>query len=329
MKKSDLQKLVREAIDEVLAEASTVPLTIDYKSKTNPDKVLDIDPADTNTINKLKQDPNIGGLTIRDKKVKEGEIDELANVAVRYELNPDAAATDFAGKKARIVTAMQATEEPMSKMDVAGALGYDKQNPINADFMALVADGTIIPSGAQAAPRLNRPAAAEPEDGEDVPAGEEGPEGGVAGDMSDEEIEASFAKAMGSGDEEPEAGEIEKGSVTTASMSDEDYEAFMQYTDLEGRLAKLKSDILKTKRSRGGVAGDIGDTSSSSLDNMRALKDKLQKKMDDLLASSEYLQKRQAKMTGKKYEPETTSDEVEPLDEWTKSKLQYYAGIKK
>jgi len=218
----------------------------------------------------------------------------------------------------------------MSKMDVAGALGYDKQNPINADFMALVADGTIIPSGAQAAPRLNRPAATEPEDGEDVPAGEEGPEGGVAGEMSDEEIEASFAKAMGSGDEEPEAGEIETGSVTAASMSDDDYEAFMQYTDLEGRLAKLKSDILKTKRSRGGVAGDIGDQSSSSLDNMRALKDKLQKKMDSLLASSEYLQKRQAKLTGKEYiKPEPEETEEEPLDEWVKGRMQYYAGIKK
>jgi hypothetical protein len=53
---------------------------------------------------------------------------------------------------------MSATEEPMSKIDVAGELGYNKQNPINADFMELVASGAIITSGAQAAPRLNRPA---------------------------------------------------------------------------------------------------------------------------------------------------------------------------
>jgi hypothetical protein len=318
MKKSDLQKIVREAIDEVLNEES--PAEKDAKQK----ELAAID-AKIKALNVKK-----GDLASGREEVAEGEIDELANVAVRYELNPDAAAADFAGKKARIVSAMQATEEPMSKMDVASALGYDKQNPINADFMALVADGTIIPSGAQAAPRLNRPAAAEPEDGEDVPTGEEGPEGGIAGDMSDEEIEASFAKAMGSGDEEPEAGEIETGSVSAASMSDEDYEAFMQYTDLEGRLAKIKSDILKTKRSRGGVAGDIGDQSSSSLDNMRAIKDKLQKKMDTLLASSEYLQKRQSKLTGKEYiKPEPEETEEEPLDEWVKGRMQYYAGIKK
>jgi hypothetical protein len=312
MKKSDLQKLVREALSEVLNEV-------------DPSLQKDVDVKQQAAIEAEKK-----LLQAKEKELtKEGDIDEMANVAVRYELNPDAAAADFTGKKSRIVAAMQATEEPMSKMDVAGALGYDKQNPINADFMALVADGTIISSGAQAAPRLNRPATAEPE-GEEVPAGEEGPEGGVAGDMSDEEIEASFAKAMGSGDEEPEAGELEMGGVSGASMSDDDYEAFMQYTDLEGRLAKIKSDILKTKRSRGGVAGDIGDTSSSSLDNMRAIKDKLQKKMDDLLANSEYLQKRQSKITGKEYiksKPEET--EEESLDEWMKGRMQYYAGIKK
>ena len=321
MKKSDLQKLVREAIDEVLNEETFAGIA---------------------SLDDLKKDPKYSSLNSDAKKAAEdalkgkgivtlegNEIDEMANVAVRYELNPDAAAADFTGKKSRIVAAMQATEEPMSKMDVAGALGYDKQNPINADFMALVADGTIISSGAQAAPRLNRPATAEPEGGEEVPAGEEGPEGGVAGDMSDEEIEASFAKAMGSGDEEPEAGELEMGGVSGASMSDDDYEAFMQYTDLEGRLAKIKSDILKTKRSR-DVAGDIGDGSSPSLDNMRAIKDKLQKKMDGLLANSEYLQKRQSKITGKEYiksKPEET--EEEPLDEWMKGRMQYYAGIKK
>ena len=317
MNKKDLQELVRKAIQEVLNEADISPAEKAAKD------------AELNAINKKIAALNIkkGDLASGREEITEDNIDELANVAVRYELAPDAAAADFAGKKARIVSAMQATEEPMSKMDVAGALGYDKQNPINAEFMSLVADGVIIPSGAQAAPRLNRPAAAEPEGDEEVPAGEEGPEGGVAGEMSDEEIEASFAKAMGSGDEEPEAGEIETSDVSAASMSDEDYESFMQYTDLESRLAKVKSDILKTKRSR-GVVGDIGDQPSSDVENLRALKDKLQKKMNDLLASSEYLQKRQTKLTGKPVE-KPAPEEEETMDEWMKGRMQYYAGIKK
>jgi hypothetical protein len=224
---------------------------------------------------------------------------------------------------------MQATGEPMSKVDVAGELGYDKQNPINADFMALVADGTIIPAGEQRAPRLNRPQPATPEvgdeDGEEGPAGYEGPEGGVEGEMSDADIEASFAKAMGSGDEEPEAGEIETADVSGARMSDKDYEAFMKYTDLENRLAKVKSDLLKAKRYR-STPGDLADQPSSEVNNLRDLKTRIQAKMDDLLAGNEYLQVRQAKLN-KKAAPEET--EEEPLDEWTKGRLQYYAGIKK
>jgi hypothetical protein len=47
--------------------------------------------------------------------------------------------------------------------------------------------------------------------------------------------------------------------------------------------------------------------------------------MDGLLAGNEYLQSRQAKLN-KKAAPEETSDE-EQLDEWTKNKMKYYAGI--
>ena len=314
MKKTDLHKIVREAIKEVLGEAD-----ISAAEKAAKD-------AELNAINKKIAALNVkkGDLASGREEVAEGEIDELANVAVRYELAPGTNAADFSGKKNRIITAMQATGEPMSKIDVAGELGYDKQNPINADFMALVASGAINQAGGQAAPRLNRPQPAAPEVGdEDVLAGYEGPEGGVAGDMSDEEIEASFAKMMGSGDEEPEAGEIETADVATGKMSDKDYEAFMQYTDLENRLASVKSNILKAKRSRPSI-GDISDTPSNELQNLRDLKTRLQTKMDGLLAGNEYLQARQAKLN-KKAAPEET--ETEPLDEWTKNRMKFYAGI--
>ena len=315
MKRSELKEMIRTAIAEAISEDAAADKAAQQAKKAAIDKEIV-------ALQKTKAE-----LDKETSPLAEENIDELANVAVRYELAPDAAAADFTGKKARIVNAMQATEEPMSKMDVAGALGYDKQNPINADFMALVADGVIVPSGAQAAPRFSRPAA-EPAAGAEV-SGEEGPEGGIEGEMSDEEVDAMFAKVMRGDEEEPEAGEIEKGGVTASSMSDEDYEAFMQYTDLEGRLAKVKSDILKNKRSR-GVAGDIADQPSSDVENLRNLKDRLQKKMDDLLASSEYLRKRQAKLTGKPVEePKVDNEEEEQLDEWVKGRMQYYAGIKK
>jgi len=318
MKRSELQEMIRTAIAEAVNEAEISP-----QEKAAKDAELNAINKQIQALQAKKTDLASG----RTPVVAENDLEEMANVAVRYELAPDATAADFTGKKSRIVAAMQATEEPMSKVDVAAAMGYDKQNPINADFMALVADGVIIPSGEQRAPRLTRPAA---EPGAEAGAEDTGIEGGIDRDLSDEEVDAMFAKVMRGDEEEPEAGEIEKADVSAASMSDEDYEAFMQYTDLEGRLAKIKSDILKTKRSK-GVAGDISDRPSDELQRLRDLKDRLQKKMDGLLASSKYLQQRQEKVTGKKYEPIDIEDveTEEPLDEWTKGRMQYYAGIKK
>jgi hypothetical protein len=330
MKVSELKEIIRKTIKDVVDE-STMPTTIDYKDKNKGDKVLDIDTADTATLNKLKADTTIASVTAGNKKIKEGEIEELANVSVRYELAPDTNASSFTGKKNRIITAMQATEEPMSKIDVAGELGYNKQNPINADFMELVASGAIIASGAQAAPRLNRPAA-EPTAAGETPIDSEFDF--IKGDMTDDEIDASFAKAAAAGDEEPEIGDIEKSSSSTAPrLSDDEYEAFMKSIDLERRLAATKSNILKLRKGK-TAAGDINDRPSTELQRLRDLKVSLEKRLEDLYASSAYLSQRQEKTTGKKVtpptpvEPEEIEDE-EPIDEWAVGRAQYYAGIKK
>ena len=247
----------------------------------------------------------------------------MANVSVRYQLAGDANADDFKGKKNRIITAMKATGEPMAKIDVAGELGYDKQNPINSDFMELVASGVIEPAGEQKAPRLTRPAS-------DKPKGGDGEDDFVTGDLSDEEVDAMFAKAKASGDDEPEIGDIEKSDVSAAKMSDEDYEAFMKVSDLENRLAATKSNILKLKKSK-IAAGDISDKPSDELLRLRDLKASLEKRIDDTVGSSKYLQQRQEKTTGKKYEPIEIEDveTEEPIDEWAIGRAQYYAGIKK
>lgn len=314
MKRSELKEMIRTAIAEAINEADLSPA--EKAAKDAEIKALQ--------AKKKAIDSKLGDIASGREEVAEGEIEEMANVAVRYELAPDAAAADFTGKKARIITAMQATEEPMSKIDVAGALGYDKQNPINADFMALVADGVIIPSGEQRAPRLNRPA------GEPTTTATDDEFGFIQGDMSDEEVDATFAKAMAAGDDEPEIGDVERSSSSAATMSDEDYEAFMKVSDLEQRLASTKSNILKLRKSR-GVAGDISDRPSDELQRLRDLKTSLEKRIADTVASSKYLQQRQEKATGKKYEPIDIEDveTEEPLDEWTKGRMQFYAGIKK
>lgn len=321
MKKSQLRKIVQEAIQEVLNEADLSPA-----EKTAKDAKMKAIDAEIKALQTKK-----GDLASGREQVAENELDEMANVAVRYELAPDAAAADFTGKKSRIIAAMQATEEPMSKPEVAAAMGYDKQNPINSDFMALVASGVIVPSGEQRAPRMTRPTpAATPTiagDDEDIEGEEEemaaDEDGIINRDLSDEEVDAMFASAMRDEDE-PEIEDIETVGTSVASMSDEDYEAFMQYSDLEQRLAKVKSDILKAKRSR-GTAGDLSDRPSGEVERLRDLKTRLQGKMSDLLSSSAYLRKRK----GGTADVEDIEGEEEQLDEWTINRMQFYAGIKK
>ena len=315
MKVSELKEIIRKTIKDVVTEDMSADAAAQAAKKIAIDKEII-------ALQKTKSE-----LSKETSPLSEDNIDELANVSVRYELAPDTNASSFTGKKNRIITAMQATEEPMSKIDVAGELGYNKQNPINADFMELVASGAIVASGTQAAPRLNRPAA-EPTAAGATPVDSEFDF--IQGDMTDDEVDATFAKAAAAGDDEPEMGDIEKSSSSAVKMSDADYEAFMKVSDLENRLASTKSNILKLKKGKSDT-GDISDRPSSELLRLRDLKSSLEKRIADVVASSKYLQQRQEKTTGKAYEP-IEPEEIEteePIDEWAVGRAQYYAGIKK
>jgi hypothetical protein len=117
-------------------------------------------------------------------------------------------------------------------------------------------------------------------------------------------------------------------------MSDADYEAFMKYDDLKNRLDATKSNILKSKRSKGGTVGDIGDKPGTELARLQALKTSLESRIDNIVKDSPYLQKRIEKLTGKVYspievEPEEDTDTLDEAynAEYEKRKLQFYAGI--
>ena len=133
-------------------------------------------------------------------------------------------------------------------------------------------------------------------------------------------------------EEEPTTGELEPAEPAAGSMSDADYEAFMKYDDLKNRLDATKSNILKAKRSKGGTAGDIGDKPGTELARLNDLKKSLETRIDTIVKTSPYLQKRIEKLTGKAYEPIEVEPEEDTLDEafnadYEKRKLQFYAGI--
>jgi hypothetical protein len=315
MKRSQLEAIIREALSEVLNEQDS-PKTLKLKQDLLASQEQDIK-TQRNNLNKTTTG-----------KIGEGELDEFANQPGRYELSPEANAADFTRKKAQIITAMQDNGGSMTQLDVALALGYNTQNPVNSDFRDLLSRGIIVPSGTQTA---RRPIVApvrggdnddeENEGPDELPSGYEDPEGGVAGNMSDEEVDAGFPRPirLGGGEEEPEAGEIETGGVNGASMSDDEFQAWMTYQDLERRLANVKSNILKARKSR-PTPGDIADRPSNEVENLRDLKKKLEDKMMAIVS--------QFPTVAKDYKaPEIEIPDEEPLDEWTINKMKFYAGI--
>lgn len=380
MKKSELQDIIREALLEVIEEGPA-------EDKKAQDAALAAEKAQIAALNKKKQELTAQQVAPADKPGKDAEInavnkniqaaqmrvnklakpgmastelDEMANVGVRYQLADDV--TDeqiagFSGKKAKILAAIKAAGSAVSKMNVAGDMGYNKQNPINKDFMELVDAGVIVSSTDQAAPRLTNPRPAATPSA--TPTGDEelfyNPRGrrdlgnmftpreltslGISGqeEMSDEEVEAAFAAAKASG-EEPEPEMVAKGkSTSAATISDEDFQDWMEYSKLSDRLRSVKSNLLKAKRYR-GTPGDINDAGSTAreIKGLTDLKDSLEQRIDALVKKSEYLQKDIAKKAGKEYiptpieNPLEDEDDLDDLNENSlKHRLQYYAGIKK
>lgn len=380
MKKSELQDIIREALLEVIEEGPA-------EDKKAQDAALAAEKAQIAALNKKKQELTAQQVAPADKPGKDAEInavnkniqaaqmrvnklakpgmastelDEMANVGVRYQLADDV--TDeqiagFSGKKAKILAAIKAAGSAVSKMNVAGDMGYNKQNPINKDFMELVDAGVIVSSTDQAAPRLTNPRPATTPSA--TPTGDEelfyNPRGrrdlgnmftpreltslGISGqeEMSDEEVEAAFAAAKASG-EEPEPEMVAKGkSTSAATISDEDFQDWMEYSKLSDRLRSVKSNLLKAKRYR-GTPGDINDAGSTAreIKGLTDLKDSLEQRIDALVKKSEYLQKDIAKKAGKEYiptpieNPLEDEDDLDDLNENSlKHRLQYYAGIKK
>ncbi len=107
----------------------------------------------------------------------------------------------------------------------------------------------------------------------------------------------------------------------------------MKYDELKRRLDATKSNILKTRKSR-GTAGDISDKPSTELQRLRDLKKSLEDRINTLVAGSDYLKNKIAKQTGKPVEEPTVEPEedetvAEGLDAYDIQKLQYYAGITK
>jgi hypothetical protein len=332
MKAKQLRRIIREAIEEVLTEDPA-------KSKQLKTQAANLRKQAANLDKQAATEDEKDATQDAQATVAEGEIEEMARIAKGFRLaNPNFDASQYANKRVSGVSMADIInffrENPgAEKTALQSQFGFVRPQITNAIVNGLLDAGVLVKLGA------GGEVEATPEPGEEQPETIDGPEAFLigSGDLSKYFSSDSNDNAGDEEDfndeEEPTAGEIGGQPVSTSSMSDEDYEAFMKYSDLKQRLDSTKSNIIKMKRSKGGVAGDIKDTSSSDVERLQVLKKSLQDKIDDLVASSDYLKKKTGQEITAAPEIEDVEDE-ETLEEYDDRmyemrKLQYYAGIRK
>jgi len=353
MKAKQLRRLVRETIQEILSEdvaadkkaQDTEKLSTQAQITALQKKKSELNAAAPSAADKpahdaekMAVDKKIASLGKKMQKLsKPGisslELDEMARTPKGFRLaDENLDATPYANKRVSGVSLQDIInyfrENPgADKKSLQGQFNFARPQISNAVVNALLDAGVLVKLGA------GGEVEATPEPGEETAPKATDPEDLFMGGAEDP-LSMYFdgePNADGSEDFEPEAGELEKAEPAAGSMSDEDYEAFMKYDELKRRLDATKSNILKTRKSR-GTAGDIADKPSTELQRLRDLKKSLEDRINDLVAGSDYLKKKLAKDMPPAPPVETPEEEEtleEGLDEWTINKLQYYAGIKK
>jgi len=314
MKKSQLEALIREALKEVLNETKRGVIQFGKKD-----------------IAQAKQLAQQGFTTqiIDPTTMEEGNLEEMAG-GIKFKLTDDyedkIAELPYANSEKR----MRWINGIIEYVDEIGAAStttiaqekFGVPQPRIADYVRdMIRLGILEPEQEGITPKFMRQT--DDEDGDDARDEPEfmDPEGGIAGDMSDADIDATFAKAKRSGEEEPEiGGDIEKVGKSSSNLSRAEVDILLLHGDLQRSIATIASDLRRGKN-KGGIAGDIsGDGNMTDFDNLRKIKAKKEQQLKDLVANNPWLNRFVVNNASKTKQPDE-------LDEWTINKLQFYAGI--
>ena len=298
-----LEKIIKEAILEVMAEQATIDVP-NPSNLNNAQKQTLIQKAKASTKN-----PKIGTADEPVEFVEEGELDEMARISIKYKISDLSKLDDLSDKVKNskgvqgIIDYLQANEEA-SVAQIAKEKFDRPQQAINPIVQSLVSSGVLEPVGGTgiAASRVDTktgkvapPTTKQTIDPEDYFIGK-GKFDGPAFEPSDEEIAASFARARAAGDggEEEFVKNLKKDAPKVKpTISDEEYNKLMKFLDYKERLRKIESALRQNKKiSKGGddmISKDRGE--AEKLSNMKT---DLEKRIEDLVAGSEYLQRRKA-----------------------------------
>lgn len=284
MTPKELRKLVKEVINETtnaIIATKTGTKTIPYKNSSE--------------LNSLKSDPNISSIeTTGGQRIK-----EMARKAKGYEIiDPEFDTMPFINKKISGVSLADIIdyikENPgVEKKEIQTHFGFVRPQIANAIVSSLETSGIVAKAGSIVVDdETGEVTIADEPESQSAVSGEDLFIGNKTGNFftlnsptEEDEFEAP---------EEPEITDIPNEPISDVPrMSDEDYNAWMDYMKFKERAARTKSALIQLKKQKRG--GD--DISSSSNEEQRLLtkKNEYEQRLKDIVASNEYVRKRVAK----------------------------------
>jgi len=286
-----LEKIIKEAILEVIKEDAAL------------DKAAQA--AELNALNK-----KIAALNAQKSAVASGkdEVTEMARIPVQYKI-ADLSKLNTLGDKVKNSKGVQGIISYLQDKGQAPVAQIAKekfdrpQQAINPVVLALTQAGVLDTVGGSgvAASRVGKGGEVAPPTTKQIIDPEDFLVGGgekfdrPANEPSDEEIAASFAAARAIGDEDEDIIKTLKKDAPRVKpqISDEEYNKLMKFLNAKERLRNIDSALRQNKKiSRGG--DDMISKDTNEEERLKAKKAELEKRIDDLVASSEYLQRRKA-----------------------------------
>lgn len=279
-------KQIRILVKEVIAETTNAIIATKTGTKTIPYK-------NANELDALKNDPNISSIeTTGGQRIK-----EMARKAKGYQIiNPEFDTTPYANKN-------------ISGVSISSVIDYIKQNPgvekkdiqthfnfvrpqiANALINGLKDAGIIAKMGeievddeTGEVTITDEPAAPTSRaDAEDFFVGNR-----TSGFFSSSEPEMSSDEEDMDAPEEPEIPELPKEvPPSVGGLSDEDYNAWMDYSKFKERLARTKSALTQAKKM--GKSRDDLSSGSDEIERLVKLKTSLEQRLQNVINSNEYV----------------------------------------
>lgn len=239
MKHKDLYNFVRT---EIINELSETTQTTTVTSKSGVNKVLNVDTADTSTIDNIKKDPNIASATMGTTKLK--EMARKPNKLTVGDGFADAKEVYTGGLISRVLDLVgNAGDEGITQKELADALNIKSMPQINPIIRELVTIGALsVPKGVVAEPEEDEITTVDKEEPQTKPEDVE--------DLKDEEDEEEVKDDYEKPDEEDKgAEEFEKepsaADIKAAEKLAKDADAKKLSPEDEDKYAKIKSGIQK------------------------------------------------------------------------------------